>query len=143
MATNIAARGLDVDHITHVISVDVPHVPDDYVHRIGRTGRAEAEGDAFMLVSPAEEKLLARKSSGRSANACRASRCPTSITNRCYRSQRAGIISASIVSPASRHTERAVNVQASRGVEIVGFSVNRQPGSLIFAVSFAMFARAE
>jgi ATP-dependent RNA helicase RhlE len=58
VATNIAARGLDVDHITHVISFDVPHVPDDYVHRIGRTGRADAEGDAFMLVSPPEEKSL-------------------------------------------------------------------------------------
>jgi ATP-dependent RNA helicase RhlE len=59
VATNIAARGLDVEHITHVISFDVPDVPDDYVHRIGRTARAEAEGDAFVLVSPAEEKSLA------------------------------------------------------------------------------------
>src|SRR5205085_4493472 len=53
VATNIAARGLDVEHITHVISFDVPNVPDDYVHRVGRTARAEAEGDAFVLVSPA------------------------------------------------------------------------------------------
>jgi len=60
VATNIAARGLDVDHITHVISFDVPTVPDDYIHRIGRTARAEAEGDAFILVSPAEEKSLMR-----------------------------------------------------------------------------------
>jgi ATP-dependent RNA helicase RhlE len=60
VATNIAARGLDVEHITHVISFDVPAVPDDYVHRIGRTARAKAEGDAFVLVSPAEEKSLAR-----------------------------------------------------------------------------------
>ena len=60
VATNIAARGLDVDHITHVISYDVPDVPDDYVHRIGRTARAEAEGDAFVLVSPAEEESLTR-----------------------------------------------------------------------------------
>jgi ATP-dependent RNA helicase RhlE len=60
VATNIAARGLDVDHITHVISFDVPSVPDDYVHRIGRTARAEAEGDAFVLVSPAEESNLGR-----------------------------------------------------------------------------------
>jgi ATP-dependent RNA helicase RhlE len=60
VATNIAARGLDVDHISHVISFDVPHVPDDYVHRIGRTARAEAEGDAFVLVAPTEEPLLAR-----------------------------------------------------------------------------------
>jgi ATP-dependent RNA helicase RhlE len=58
VATNIAARGLDVTHITHVISFDVPHVPDDYVHRIGRTARAEAEGDSYVLVSPAEEKSL-------------------------------------------------------------------------------------
>ena len=58
VATNIAARGLDVDRITHVISFDVPDVPDDYVHRIGRTARAEAEGDAFVLVSPGEEKSL-------------------------------------------------------------------------------------
>jgi ATP-dependent RNA helicase RhlE len=60
VATNIAARGLDVERITHVISVDVPTVPEDYVHRIGRTGRAEAEGDAFLLVAPLEEKLLVR-----------------------------------------------------------------------------------
>ncbi len=60
VATNIAARGLDVEHITHVISFDVPPVPDDYIHRIGRTGRAEAEGDAFVLVSPMEEKSLTR-----------------------------------------------------------------------------------
>ena len=60
VATNIAARGIDVEHITHVISFDVPHVPEDYVHRIGRTARMEAEGDAFVLVSPDEEKSLAR-----------------------------------------------------------------------------------
>jgi ATP-dependent RNA helicase RhlE len=60
VATNIAARGLDVEHITHVISFDVPDVPEDYVHRVGRTARAEAEGDAWVLVSPAEEGSLAR-----------------------------------------------------------------------------------
>src|SRR5262249_17275033 len=59
VATNIAARGLDVDRITHVVSFDVPDVPDDYVHRIGRTARAEAEGDAYVLVSPGEEESLA------------------------------------------------------------------------------------
>src|SRR5947208_1472284 len=58
VATNIAARGLDVEHITHVISVDVPDVPDDYIHRVGRTGRANAEGDAFVLVSPSEQNAL-------------------------------------------------------------------------------------
>jgi ATP-dependent RNA helicase RhlE len=60
VATNIAARGLDVTHITHVISYDVPNVAEDYVHRIGRTGRADAEGDAFILVSPSEEQWLGK-----------------------------------------------------------------------------------
>jgi ATP-dependent RNA helicase RhlE len=52
VATDIAARGLDVEGVTHVINYDIPGTPDDYVHRIGRTGRAAAEGDAFTLVSP-------------------------------------------------------------------------------------------
>ena len=60
VATNIAARGLDVDHITHVISHDVPTVPEEYIHRIGRTGRMDAEGDAFVLVAPSDEKALTR-----------------------------------------------------------------------------------
>jgi ATP-dependent RNA helicase RhlE len=59
VATNIAARGLDVDQITHVICHDVPDVPEDYIHRIGRTARAGAKGDAWVLVSPEEERSLA------------------------------------------------------------------------------------
>src|SRR5260370_24749847 len=59
VATNLAARGLDVVHITHVISHDVPDVPEDYIHRIGRTARAGAEGDAWVLRSPGEERALA------------------------------------------------------------------------------------
>jgi len=55
VATDIAARGLDVEGITHVINFDVPATPEDYVHRIGRTARAEAIGDAFTLVAPEEE----------------------------------------------------------------------------------------
>lgn len=55
VATDIAARGLDVAGITHVINFDVPATPEDYVHRTGRTARAEALGDAFTLVSPEEE----------------------------------------------------------------------------------------
>ncbi len=60
VATNIAARGIDVRHITHVINFDVPAAPDEYVHRIGRTGRAGDSGDALVLVSPEEASLLAR-----------------------------------------------------------------------------------
>ena len=56
VATDIASRGIDVDDITHVINFDVPHTPEDYVHRIGRTGRVDALGDAFTFMSPDEAK---------------------------------------------------------------------------------------
>ena len=56
VATDIASRGIDVEDLTHVINFDVPMAPEDYVHRIGRTGRAEATGDAFTLMSPEEER---------------------------------------------------------------------------------------
>jgi ATP-dependent RNA helicase RhlE len=58
VATDIAARGIDVDQLGHVVNFDVPLVPDDYIHRVGRTGRAEASGDAFTFVSPEEETNL-------------------------------------------------------------------------------------
>ena len=58
VATDIAARGIDVDALSHVINFDVPAAPDDYVHRVGRTARAEAKGDAFLFVSPEEEGNL-------------------------------------------------------------------------------------
>jgi ATP-dependent RNA helicase RhlE len=60
VATNIAARGLDVEGISHVINYDVPEHPEDYVHRIGRTARAEADGDAITLVTPDDEPLIHR-----------------------------------------------------------------------------------
>lgn len=60
VATNIAARGIDVRHITHVVNFDVPNAPEEYVHRIGRTGRAGDSGDALVLVSPEEHGMLAR-----------------------------------------------------------------------------------
>ncbi|MDZ7269838.1 MAG: DEAD/DEAH box helicase [candidate division KSB1 bacterium] len=59
VATDIAARGLDIDGISHVINFDVPVTPEDYVHRIGRTARAQAVGEALTLVTPAEENALA------------------------------------------------------------------------------------
>ena len=58
VATDIAQRGLDVSGITHVINYDVPQQPEDYVHRIGRTGRAAASGDAFTLMSPDEIAMV-------------------------------------------------------------------------------------
>ena len=55
VATDIAARGIDVDALSHVVNFDVPAASDDYIHRVGRTGRAEMTGEAFTLVAPQEE----------------------------------------------------------------------------------------
>jgi ATP-dependent RNA helicase DeaD len=58
VATDVAARGLDVDHLTHVVNYDVPSATDSYVHRIGRVGRAGREGVAILLVEPREHRML-------------------------------------------------------------------------------------
>jgi ATP-dependent RNA helicase RhlE len=58
VATDIAARGIDVNALGHVVNFDVPLAPDDYIHRVGRTGRADATGEAFTFVSPEEEGSL-------------------------------------------------------------------------------------
>jgi ATP-dependent RNA helicase RhlE len=59
VATDIVARGIDVEDLGHVVNFDVPEVPEDYIHRIGRTGRAEATGEAFTFVAPDERGDLA------------------------------------------------------------------------------------
>jgi ATP-dependent RNA helicase RhlE len=58
VATDIAARGIDVEALGHVVNFDVPTVPEDYIHRVGRTARADAVGEAFTLVAPEEEPEL-------------------------------------------------------------------------------------
>ncbi|PJI46607.1 MAG: DEAD/DEAH box helicase [Pseudomonas sp.] len=58
VATDIAARGLDIDQLPHVVNYELPNVEEDYVHRIGRTGRAGRTGEAISLVAPDEDKLL-------------------------------------------------------------------------------------
>jgi ATP-dependent RNA helicase RhlE len=58
VATDVAARGLDIDNISHVINYDIPPTAEDYLHRIGRTARAETEGDAITFVSPEEHGPL-------------------------------------------------------------------------------------
>ena len=58
VATDVAARGLDIEHVSHVVNYDVPSDPDAYVHRIGRTGRAGRDGTALTLVEPREHRLL-------------------------------------------------------------------------------------
>jgi ATP-dependent RNA helicase RhlE len=58
VATDIAARGIDIDQLPHVVNYDLPNVPEDYVHRIGRTGRAGATGEAVSLVCVDEHQML-------------------------------------------------------------------------------------
>ena len=58
LATDVAARGLDVDRITHVVNYDIPYDTESYIHRIGRTGRAGRTGDAILFIAPRERKLL-------------------------------------------------------------------------------------
>jgi superfamily II DNA/RNA helicase len=58
VASDVAARGLDIPDVSHVFNYDVPHHADDYVHRIGRTGRAGKSGDTFMIVTPADSRSL-------------------------------------------------------------------------------------
>jgi ATP-dependent RNA helicase RhlE len=60
VATDIAARGIDVEGISHVVNYDVPMQPEDYVHRIGRTGRMQAAGKAYTLVTPTDEAMVRR-----------------------------------------------------------------------------------
>ena len=59
VATDILSRGIDVDHIDLVINYDVPHDGEDYVHRIGRTARAETDGTAYTFISPREQNKFA------------------------------------------------------------------------------------
>jgi len=58
VATDVAARGLDIDRLSHVINFDIPYDPEAYIHRIGRTGRAGREGEAILFVSPEQRRLL-------------------------------------------------------------------------------------
>ncbi len=66
VATTIAARGIDIDNISHVINYDSPEQPEEYIHRIGRTGRAETQGDAITFVG--EGEISYQKSIERHAN---------------------------------------------------------------------------
>ena len=58
VATDVAARGIDVDRITHVVNYDIPFDTESYVHRIGRTGRAGRSGNAILFITPREKKML-------------------------------------------------------------------------------------
>ena len=60
VATDIASRGLDIADVSHVVNYDVPQHPEDYVHRIGRTGRAESRGDAFTIMCAEDQPYVER-----------------------------------------------------------------------------------
>ena len=84
VATDIAARGLDIEELPHVVNFDLPHVAEDYVHRIGRTGRAGATGEALSLVCSEDrpllgaiERLINRKIDVRHADGFEAGRAPS------------------------------------------------------------------
>ena len=87
VATDIAARGIDVEELGHVVNFDVPQAPDDYIHRVGRTGRAEADGRRLHLRVAAGRRAICATSRRRSAGGCRASRCRTSTTPRSRKAQ--------------------------------------------------------
>jgi len=58
VATDVAARGIDIEHLSHVVNFDIPHDPETYIHRIGRTGRAGRKGKALLFVTPKEDRKL-------------------------------------------------------------------------------------
>jgi superfamily II DNA/RNA helicase len=58
VATDIAARGIDVSNVSHVVNFDMPATPDTYIHRIGRTGRAEHNGEAFTLITDEDKQMV-------------------------------------------------------------------------------------
>src|SRR4029453_10562312 len=58
VATDVAARGIDVERISHVVNYDIPYDPEAYVHRIGRTGRAGRSGEAILFIAPRERNML-------------------------------------------------------------------------------------
>ena len=80
VATDVAARGLDIEHVSHVINYDVPSAAEAYVHRIGRTGRVGREGVAITLAEPREHRLLQQHRSSSPSRRSSLCRCPPSPT---------------------------------------------------------------
>ena len=119
VATDIAARGIDIEALPHVVNYDLPHVAEDYVHRIGRTGRAGAEGEAVSLVShedrpllAAIERLMARKV--RAASSKASSRARGARARRRSRSSSArGVRSSSARRAAAAAAARGRNAHSS------------------------------
>ncbi len=92
VATDVAARGLDIEHVSHVVNFDVPAAPDAYVHRIGRTGRAGREGTAVTLAEPRERAML-HNIERLTGQKMKVEAVPT-VTD--LRAQRIGLVSAAV-----------------------------------------------
>ncbi len=121
VATDVAARGLDIDDLPLVINYELPYVPEDYIHRIGRTGRAGASGEAISFCSPDEERLLteiermlkrsipvaaSRRHSGRTRTGARRA-CPTTRRDRASRASRGPCGSRDSPAKLGRRNRRA------------------------------------
>ena len=128
VATDVAARGLDVERITHVVNYDIPHDTEAYVHRIGRTGRAGRSGEAILFVTPRERRMLSaiEKTSGRpieqmpvptvdEVNARRTERFATAITEAMGSSQ-FHVFRGLIDEYASTHDVPMIDVAAALAV---------------------------
>ena len=110
VATDVAARGLDIEELPHVVNFELPTTPEDYIHRIGRTGRAGTKGDAISLVSEDEceqleaiEKLLKFKLTKKNNSRVRAGRCQRAEQG-CKRQ------SVRTATAASRHSPMRENI---------------------------------
>ncbi len=97
VATDIAARGIDVSQVSHVVNFDIPNTPEAYIHRIGRTGRAARSGDAFTMVTPADrsmeraiEKVLGRSIERRVLDGFAPSAVSSPVSEQTHRNSRGG-----------------------------------------------------
>ncbi len=96
VATDIAARGIDVEALGSVVNFDVPHQPEDYIHRVGRTARAQLTGDAYTLLAPEEERDFGAIEKALGKSACRGTAWKASTIRRsrrhlCTRRARRGL----------------------------------------------------
>jgi len=127
VATDVAARGLDIDDLPLVLNYELPYVPEDYIHRIGRTGRAGLSGEAISFVAPEEEKYLAeierllKKSvqilspEGFDPSSVRAERAPR--TSRAVGTERAPRTGHAERAPRAPRTEHAARPPRAHGAE--------------------------
>ncbi len=104
VATDIAARGLDVESISHVINYDMPDTADAYIHRIGRTGRAQRTGDAFTLVTAEDNDMI--RISNASWEARSNAKCSKDSTTRCQPLPVLPAVSAVVASRARARVRR-------------------------------------